>query len=1634
MSHLLWKYYWENDVDRFRHLLAPAGSSSHPAASSPSIGATGGAFTGGSPGSIASSPRTTPRPRKALAHTPGTGRFKEGGAGLSRNEINSRDHAGLTVLLRAASSTHPNARGFVQALLDHPLLDLYAQDPESGWNALHRSLYTGNVSIARLLLAKERIHLTTNTSQAAVWKVGQLIKTKDNEGNSPFDVYNSTIATAAIYHEPRPCALKDVNATIYDMIPGEDDSEVDDEIIEIAEDLVHNSRQYVMGDEFFMFGSNKNLSLGVGDEDDRQYPERVALQRPDALLHRFHNMYLDEKDVDTASSALKDIPTLIRHPPLAISDIVMSKLHTALLTHDPVSNLYICGVGRGGRLGMGDENTQFRFVPVEGPFADRKVVNAALGQNHSMAITDNGELWTWGLNSDSQLGYVLPPMMRSDQEPMSLMPRQVFGPLKKEVVRGIAASAVHSVAHTGFALYCWGRNLGQLALMDADSRSLEFQTTPRKVAASLLSAPITMVSAIDKATTCLLSNNTVWVFTNYGYSLVKFPYPDVFSNSVIGVNALNHVRFDSRRRIIRYIASGDETIAAITSSGDLFTMQLNTKVDANQVAGSTTNPVKIKGAVTQPQCIWDSRKDGVASVSVGEHGSVIICTESGAVWRRVKRPKGKIAILPNSIDAKKRDFKFERVPYITNCISVRSSTFGAFSAIRQNSRVMSCDIAVANQSIWDDVGALLCLNKFQASSTESAEEGTTRNERYPAGAGTLPHEIIRSLDIEHDMLQWIATNSFQCQDLNMELRASSNPDLRIPVHSWVLSGRSPLLRAALSEYSVNASMDTYSDIFSIEQSSTKTILTFIGVDVYTLLNLVVYVYLDVIIPVWRCTRERPSLAHRFRQVRTDLMKLGTRLQMSKLEAAARLQEGLELSLDANFRDAIADPAFFHDADMIIELDGDEVHAHSDLVCQRCPFFKGMFRGRSEGRWLTGRRNPVLGEDLVRVDLKHINPEIFDYVMRYLYGDVGVELFNDVCLETLDEFSELVLDVMGVANELMLDRLSQICQYLLGKFVTTRNIANLLNEISPCSVTEFKDVGLEYICLQLESMLENHLLDGLDQDLLLELDEVVRSNQLAQFPYVRSGRADSLLHDQYPDLALDIEEERRRRVKAMAFKLVQKEEERKLSSSYKARVGSLDDASALQPHTQHRSRRKSSKIERSESLSPNLRAVASHTDLMFNMEDEDGPNLITSTSPAMAATPTVGQVEIDLDNMPRLQAAWRNAQANAGSPLGRSPGLDAMLPFQQLPGPGFTLPSRGIDGQPSSPPARPANAPWASPIFPSSKLNLKNIMQEATSKSNLTAAMTSQAEKAAGANRTQARISQKERKKQQLLQAQAEAAAEKGKAKEAIAWETVKSAARPPPWKAASPAPKTSLRDAMQYETLQSRGGSASTPAPTKSSLTVDGTGTPSVINRRVAYPDTRFPGQSKARSTAAPAAPKIPEVGPSKSQEPKPLVPHSKSYMKPAPKAEAMLGYSMADIIGQQQLEQQRVKEAVAKRSLQEIQEEQAFQEWWDQESRRAQEEEARKQARVAGKEREQNDNSRGSGGNRRGGGGGGGGGGAGSGTGGGRKGRGGGKSKTGSGEATKQAVGNAPTSSRGGGRGGRGGRERGGGSISHSL
>ncbi|KAL3421974.1 BTB/POZ domain-containing protein 1 [Phlyctema vagabunda] len=1523
MSNLLWKYYLEDDVEKFRRLLANTSQSTQytPRGHGGGVSAHGNSWgaLGGSPGGFATSPRTAVKHRKASGHNGISSATKGGNTVLSRADLNSRDHSGLTVLHRACSSTAETALNFAMALIEHPLIDLYVQDTESGWTALHRALYFGHTSIARAIINRDTRDPSVPTGNV-VTKAGQsVIKIKDREGNTPFDVYNATIARRTLQRHTQADESDDESQ--------EEDAET------VTTGLASNkstSHFSIDGDEVFAFGSNKNLTLGFGDEDDRQHPEKITLKRPDHLLFRFYQEHNESLEGTTAAShnlpsapkSVKDLPSLIQARPIIIQDVALSKLHSAILTTDPESNLYVCGFGPGGRLGTGDEQTSFNYVCIEqGGLAGKKVVTVALGQNHTLAVDSEGEIFSWGTNTYGQLGYTLPRPSLKDEEPVCSTPRQIFGPLKREAIIGVAASAIHSVAHTSTSLFTWGKNEGQLGLMDSDSRSLEFQTVPRKVAASLFKSPIVMVSAINRATTCLLANHTVCVFTNYGYNIVKFPLHEGFTNYHLK-SAVLTTRYEAESNHISSITSGGDTIAALSSRGDLFTVNVSQKLDTNPTATSTTNPSKIKGALSSPQRVWSLRKgnwDGIQSVGVAENGSVIVCTKAGAVWRRVKRAKIKDTYT-GSGGFNQKDFKFQRVSGLTNVAAVRSNPFGVYAAIRKDCDVTKSQVLVNEKTLWEDLAPLLSIRDLQASELSKTEETDAPRFWVPA----LPKEhfdplkraVLMSPDLEADVQRHLLGVDFEDEGYNMEL-CTTISDVKIPIHTFILASRSTVFRSAMNEFRRTGSA-VVTELFMIETSTdeNKARIIFQGLDFFTIVNLAIYMYTDAVVDVWHFVRHAPTMAFRYRQVRTELMKIASHLKVSKLEAAVRLMSEPEPQLDVDMTTAIQDPNFFEDGDVIVELDDDtEVIAHTSLVCQRCPFFQGMFKGRAGGQWLAGRQEE---DGPVRVDLKHIEYNTFQLVLRYLYSDCGPELFEDVVSDDIDAFSDLVLDCMAVANELMLGRLSQICQQVIGRFVTTRNICHLLNAVAPCSVTEFKDAGLEYMCLQLESMLEGHLLDDLDEDLLLELDEVVQGNQLNCLPFVKSGRAELLLHERHPGLAEDIDEERQRRIRDMTFRTNLKEEDNRLSSSFRARVGSLDDMVSGSP-SQEKARRKS-KAARNAPFSPSIRPKDSTADLMFDMDDEDALVSRSPTSPVpFSIEPKTPPVK---ESCPK--AAWGYSEDTQGRSTAESPIISM---------PNDYIPNKEELASTSGP------KKWSSPVM-SSKLDMREIMAQTSNSrtSNLSMSLSAQKVKAeAAAKATTPKLSQKERKKQQALQ--------QTSIQPRIILDKTTSDGKPSsPWQVATGA-KTSLKDVLDSKKSPQSGTTSKTPSLPVSPQTLP--------SRRTASPDTRFAGQRRTVSNMSTPVSQTVSPGPSRTAsgtslaKPIPLMPHSKSYQASTAKAEPSLQLSMADIIGLQRREQEVIKEAAAKRSLQEIQEEQAFQEWWDQESKRAQEEEEAAKARA---------------------------------------------------------------------------------------
>jgi alpha-tubulin suppressor-like RCC1 family protein len=102
-------------------------------------------------------------------------------------------------------------------------------------------------------------------------------------------------------------------------------------------------------------------------------------------------------------------PTLLISEDLSrkIISLAAGEAHTIALTGDGC--VYSWGRGMFGRLGTGKESDELVPVLVEFPNqaeGDRiRIVGVAAGAYHSLAVSDDGSVWCWGYNIYGQLGF-----------------------------------------------------------------------------------------------------------------------------------------------------------------------------------------------------------------------------------------------------------------------------------------------------------------------------------------------------------------------------------------------------------------------------------------------------------------------------------------------------------------------------------------------------------------------------------------------------------------------------------------------------------------------------------------------------------------------------------------------------------------------------------------------------------------------------------------------------------------------------------------------------------------------------------------------------------------------------------------------------------------------------------------------------------------------------------------------------------------------------------------------------------------------------------------------------------------------------------------------------------------------------
>ena len=99
------------------------------------------------------------------------------------------------------------------------------------------------------------------------------------------------------------------------------------------------------------------------------------------------------------------------------------------------------------------------------------VVQVALGQDHTVVLTSQGTIFTFGSNEFGQLGYDVEGTTK--EIPVQLAPKKVAS-LRNVRVHGIAASRVHSIAFSDTTIYAWGWNQGQFGILSGEVLSFLF--------------------------------------------------------------------------------------------------------------------------------------------------------------------------------------------------------------------------------------------------------------------------------------------------------------------------------------------------------------------------------------------------------------------------------------------------------------------------------------------------------------------------------------------------------------------------------------------------------------------------------------------------------------------------------------------------------------------------------------------------------------------------------------------------------------------------------------------------------------------------------------------------------------------------------------------------------------------------------------------------------------------------------------------------------------------------------------------------------------------------------------------------------------------------------------------------------
>ncbi|SCU98318.1 LAFA_0G17084g1_1 [Lachancea sp. 'fantastica'] len=578
-------------------------------------------------------------------------------------------------------------------------IDLYSHDMESGYTPLHVCLRLAYLQKAfklyRLWRKQHQAHYKPFVED--IWDL------KDREGLTPIelyrcenDIWNCSHVPISIQQDAHLDKSQERSSSMVEWRPRNQKNKFSykscaPSVQELRDVYVHSRG----GRELFTTGTNVNLQLGTGDSEDR----KELFKFDEYSLTDFQSPYLSPR----------------------FKAVIMKRYHSLILTMD--GQILVAGTGTRGRLGNG--NTSISNVSHTKIDLDHhRVLQLDCSDHHSIVLTTSGEVFTWGWNRYSQLGYSTSLNGKnSDKSALenicSASPKKIANtPWKKtpsSELKFVACSKVHScVMDTDYNLFVWGLNLGQ---MGATSNYTEEDTvsysgykgcvirSPLRIKLPHFIRDVKQLFCTDFATFILWADNQLCVLNNY--KVLNFSLPKTASkqNSSNELDLFTPNSLSKKSRVVKLKTANPHgnNLCVLYESGAVGILSSNHLKTSAHGWSKLPNSLPINTYWT-PYYGWNKCLD----FDVGVDGQLVLCTTGGKIYRSQSPSSPQFEML------KSKKLTSGKVIFIS-C----DSLFSSFGVVKDD--VDMIPIGYIKQNIYNNMAS------YSPLSTNHRHRRTTQN-------------------------------------------------------------------------------------------------------------------------------------------------------------------------------------------------------------------------------------------------------------------------------------------------------------------------------------------------------------------------------------------------------------------------------------------------------------------------------------------------------------------------------------------------------------------------------------------------------------------------------------------------------------------------------------------------------------------------------------------------------------------------------------------------------------------------------------------------------------------------------------------------------------------------------------------